>query len=137
MHKHHPRIWMLIVSLFFHERIMEATVLLGTFSAFVVLCSSVPRHNPVSELCRQLFQPNYLDFVLIHIVSYQIDTSNQFSITTKSLQSRCLNIHVCNFKMLFLINLPKNRDKIIFLYFFSAEGSRTECTESEGGLNTF
>lgn len=45
----------LVVLNFFHVRIMEAAVLLGTFSEadfFISFPRSVPRHNPASELCR-------------------------------------------------------------------------------------
>ncbi len=52
----------LVVPNVFHLRIMEATVLLGTLSAarifFVTLARSVPCHNSVSELFRQILWPH-------------------------------------------------------------------------------
>ena len=51
----------LVVPNFLHLRIMEATVVLVTFNTaemfFVAFPRCVPRHNSVSELCRQFLQP--------------------------------------------------------------------------------
>ena len=94
----------LVVPNFFHLRIMEATVLLGTFNAaefFVAFPRSVPRHNPVSELCRQFLQPHGLVFALICIVSCETlyrqvcafpNHVQSIEFTTGGLQSRCRNI---------------------------------------------
>ena len=58
----------LVVLNFFHLRMMEGTVFLGTFNAadifLVPFPRSVPRHNPVSELYGQLLRPHGLDFAL-------------------------------------------------------------------------
>ena len=46
----------LVIPNFFHVRMMEATVILGTFNAtdiFGIFPRSVPQHNPVLELYRQ------------------------------------------------------------------------------------
>ena len=93
----------LVVPNFFHLRIMEATVLLGTFNAadfFVAFSRSVPRHNPVSELCRQFLRPHGLVFALICIVSCETLYRQMYAFpnhiqsiefTTGGLQSRCRN----------------------------------------------
>ena len=49
---------------FFHLRIMETTVALWLCS-FLLLPRSVPCHNPVSALCRQIFQPHGLVYSLM------------------------------------------------------------------------
>ena len=56
----------LVVPNFFHLRMMEATVFLGTFNAaeLVPLPRSVPRHNLVSELYGQFLPPHGLVFSL-------------------------------------------------------------------------
>ena len=60
----------LVVPNFFHLRMMEAAVLLGTFNAADRFwCPSsmprpMPQHNPVSELYRQFLQPHGLVFAL-------------------------------------------------------------------------
>ena len=57
----------LVFPKFFHLRMMEATVFLGSFNAadiFGTLPRSLPRHNPVSELYRQLRWPDGLVIAL-------------------------------------------------------------------------
>jgi hypothetical protein len=58
----------LVVPNFFHFRMMEATVFLGTFNAADIFCypspSSVPRQKPVSELRGQFLRPHGLVFAL-------------------------------------------------------------------------
>ena len=93
----------LVVPNFFHLRMMEATVFLGTFNAAYFLVPfprSVPRHNPVSELYGQFLRPHGLVFALTctvncgtlyrQLCAFPNHVSIEF--TTGGLQSSCRNI---------------------------------------------
>jgi hypothetical protein len=89
---------------FFHLRMMEATVFLGTFNAADILVPfprSVPRHNPFSELYGRFLQPHGLVFALTCTVSCgtlyrQVcvfpNHVQSMEFTTGGLQSSCRNI---------------------------------------------
>jgi hypothetical protein len=89
----------LVVPNFFHLRMMEATVFFRTFNAAELFW--YPRHNPVSELYGQFFQPHSVVFALTNTVNcgtlYRqvCDFPNNvqpIEFTTGGLKSSCRNI---------------------------------------------
>ena len=95
----------LVVPNFFHLRMMEATVFLGTFNAADIFWYPSPRsvsqHNPVSELYGQFLGSHGLVFVLTctvicgtlnrHVCAFPNHVQS-IEFTTGGLQSSCRNI---------------------------------------------
>ena len=142
----------LVVSNFFHLRMMEATMFLGTFKScrndFIPFPRSVPWHNPVSEIYGQFLWPRGLAFALTRTVNCGTlyrqlcafpNHVQSTEFTTGGLQSSWRNIsrmingnrmHLSSISSLILKGLNTYVNKVFLFIFNTFEKMSKPCFRS-------